>query len=143
MNVSKSLVREDFPERVLASEKAGVKGLQNQACYRCGKTWWPRTPSKPKRCPRCKTPYWDRPRREKDQTPKNWEATKKEIQDKLYRKLGIKVLEEQRPDRSLGKALAVLKEMKTDGRTWQEMTERLEQEFGVRLEKDQLKALVR
>lgn len=68
---------------------------------------------------------------------------KSAIQDKVYRKLGIKVLEEQRQDRSLGKALAVLKEMKIDGRTWQEMTDRVEQEFGVRLEKEQLKALVR
>jgi hypothetical protein len=68
---------------------------------------------------------------------------KQEIQETVYRKLGIKVLEEQRQDRSLGTALAVLKQMKTDGLTWQEMTERVVQEFGVRLEKEQLKALVR
>ena len=46
-------------------------------------------------------------------------------------------------DRSLAKALEVLKEMKAIGRTWQEMTERVEREFGTRLDKDQLKALVR
>jgi len=46
-------------------------------------------------------------------------------------------------DRSLAQALHVLKEMKAAGRTWQEMGERLEQEFGASLEKDQLKALVR
>ncbi|MDE3050954.1 MAG: hypothetical protein KGJ48_13770 [Nitrospirota bacterium] len=46
-------------------------------------------------------------------------------------------------DRSLGKALTVLKDMKAAGRTWQEMAERVEREFGTRLEKDQLKALVR
>jgi hypothetical protein len=46
-------------------------------------------------------------------------------------------------DRSLAKALVVLKEMKASGRTWQEMAERVEREFGTRLDKDQLKALVR
>jgi hypothetical protein len=46
-------------------------------------------------------------------------------------------------NRSLGKALSVLKDMKAAGRTWQEMGDRVEQEFGVRLDKDQLKALVR
>ena len=46
-------------------------------------------------------------------------------------------------DRTLAKALNVLKEMKAAGRTWQEMGERMEQEFGASLEKDQLKALVR
>ncbi|MGE3979535.1 MAG: hypothetical protein AB7F94_18415 [Nitrospira sp.] len=46
-------------------------------------------------------------------------------------------------DRSLAHALTVLKEMKAAGRTWQEMADRLEREFGTTLEKDQLKALVR
>jgi hypothetical protein len=46
-------------------------------------------------------------------------------------------------DRSLAKALHVLKEMKAAGMTWQEMGERMEREFGAILEKDQLKALVR
>lgn len=46
-------------------------------------------------------------------------------------------------DRSLAHALTVLKEMKATGRTWQEMADQLEREFGTRLEKDQLKALVR
>ncbi len=46
-------------------------------------------------------------------------------------------------DRSLAKALHVLKEMKAAGMTWQEMGARMEREFGASLEKDQLKALVR
>ena len=46
-------------------------------------------------------------------------------------------------DRSLAEALHVLKEMKAAGRTWQEMGERMEREFGASLEKEQLKALVR
>lgn len=51
--------------------------------------------------------------------------------------------QDEADDRSLMKALTVIKEMKTAGRTWQEMGERLEREFGTKLDKDQLKALVR
>jgi hypothetical protein len=43
----------------------------------------------------------------------------------------------------LPKALEVLKEMKAAGRTWAEMAERVQKEFGAQLDKDQLKALVR
>jgi len=34
-------------------------------CLRCGHTWIPRTPKKPKVCPnlKCKSPYWDKLRR--------------------------------------------------------------------------------
>jgi len=46
-------------------------------------------------------------------------------------------------DRSLVKALTVLKDMKAAGRTWQEMAEQVEREFGTKLDKEQLKALVR
>ena len=46
-------------------------------------------------------------------------------------------------DCSLAKVLQMLKDMKAAGRTWQEMAERVEREFGTRLDKDQLKALVR
>jgi hypothetical protein len=46
-------------------------------------------------------------------------------------------------DRSLANALAVLKDMKAAGRTWQEMAARVEREFGTTLDKEQLKALVR
>jgi hypothetical protein len=46
-------------------------------------------------------------------------------------------------DRSLSKALSVLKRMKTDCPTWLEMAQRVEREFGAQLDKDQLKALVR
>jgi len=41
-------------------------------------------------------------------------------------------------DPSLAHALTMLKEMKATGRTWQEMADRLEREFGTKLEKDQL-----
>ena len=46
-------------------------------------------------------------------------------------------------DRSLSKALEVLKDMKAAGRTWAEMAETVKTEFGTQLDKDQLKALVR
>lgn len=32
-------------------------------CKRCGKEWVPRKPEWPRRCPACRSPYWDRPRR--------------------------------------------------------------------------------
>lgn len=32
-------------------------------CERCGYVWIPRKQELPKVCPRCKSPYWDRPRR--------------------------------------------------------------------------------
>jgi hypothetical protein len=76
-------------------------------------------------------------------TPQTVEALTKALQEKVYRKLGIHVQPEPAQDRSLAKAVAVVKEMKTAGLSWQEMTERVEREFGVRLEKEQLKALVR
>jgi hypothetical protein len=50
---------------------------------------------------------------------------------------------EAKEDRSLSKALEVLKDMKAAGRTWAEMAERVQKEFGAQLDKDQLKALVR
>lgn len=80
--------------------------------------------------------------------PQSFEALTKALQEKVYRKLGIKALEEKAleepaQDRSLVKALSVLKEMKTAGLTWQDKTNRVEREFGVRLEKEQLKVLVR
>lgn len=142
MNVSNGLRNDPAHMRVLAQVKQDSPVLAQRTCLRCGKTWWPRSQSKPKRCPRCKNPYWDLPRREKQPpTPQTFEALTKALQEKVYRKLGIKVIEE-RQDRSLAKALAVLKEMKASGRTWQEMTERVEREFGAKLEKEQLKALV-
>ena len=37
--------------------------LTGYRCERCGHEWVPRErPEDPKVCPRCKSPYWDRPR---------------------------------------------------------------------------------
>lgn len=33
-------------------------------CERCNHEWIPRGKLEPKICPGCKTPYWDRPRRQ-------------------------------------------------------------------------------
>jgi len=34
-------------------------------CERCHHQWIPMTQNKPKVCPKCKSPYWDIPRRKK------------------------------------------------------------------------------
>jgi rubrerythrin len=33
-------------------------------CARCGHIWYTRTPKAPRVCSKCKSPYWDRPRRD-------------------------------------------------------------------------------
>lgn len=133
----------------LASGKPDSPVLQQQTCLRCANIWWPRRPQKPLRCPRCKSPYWHRPRKLKTApspvvTSINRAALQDSLRNDLAKALGISQPESVGlGDRSLVKALDVLKEMKAAGRTWQEMAERVEREFGTRLDKDQLKALVR
>lgn len=135
--------------RVLGQGSLDSPVLRQQTCLRCANTWWPRRPTKPVRCPRCKSPYWDRPRKlKKVSTPIVAPVNREELQQVLRRELakafGTAHSEAGDPaGRSLVKALDVLKEMKAAGRTWQEMAERVEREFGTRLEKEQLKALVR
>jgi len=34
-------------------------------CDRCGHEWTPRSEAVPIACPRCKSPYWNRPRKKK------------------------------------------------------------------------------
>lgn len=31
-------------------------------CKRCPHSWWPRSPERPIKCPKCGSPYWDRER---------------------------------------------------------------------------------
>lgn len=143
MSLSNGLATNPAHMRVLSEVKPESQMLAQRTCLRRGKSWWPRSQSKPKRCPGCKNPYWDQPRREREPpTPRTYEALTKALQEKVARKLGISVME-QRQDLSLAKALGVLKEMKGEGRSWQDMIERVEREFGVRLGKERLKALVR
>jgi len=136
-------------KRALVSGKPDSAVLQQQTCLRCANTWWPRRPKKPLRCSRCKSPYWDRPRKLKlAPAPVAASFSRAALQDSVRNDLA-KALGTSQPesgglaDRSLVKALDVLKAMKAAGRTWQEMAERVEREFGTRLDKDQLKALVR
>ena len=149
MNISNRLDGNPVPQRVLASGNETSVELRQQVCHRCGKAWWPRRPQKPARCPGCKSPYWDRPRRLKHpimplKEPVNQGTLAKSVCRKMARtRGGGNEHGKDTEDRSLAKALHVLKEMKVAGRTWQEMGERIEREFGASLEKDQLKALVR
>ena len=135
--------------RVLAQGSPESAVLHQQTCLRCGNTWWPRRLSKPVRCARCKSPYWARPRRVKKMpVPVVAAVSPKELQNSLGREMA-KAFGTGQPEaevmanRSLAKALAVLKDMKAAGRTWNEMAERVEREFGTKLDKEQLKALVR
>ena len=41
---------------------ANVK-LDGYKCERCGHIWAPRDKETPKVCPKCKSPYWNRPRK--------------------------------------------------------------------------------
>ncbi|UVT16216.1 MAG: hypothetical protein H8K04_01220 [Nitrospira sp.] len=149
MSLSKRLDRNTARSRVLLSGSEPSAGLEQQHCQRCGKIWWPRQPHTPIRCPGCKSPYWDKPRRlRRAVTPSNELVNKEALANSLGQTL-TKAFgrENDHPrdikDRSLAHALTMLKEMKAAGRTWQEMADRVEQEFGTTLEKDQLKALVR
>ena len=149
MSVSNGLRIDPTRMRVLGQGSPESAVLHQQTCLRCGNTWWPRRLSKPIRCPRCKSPYWARPRRVKRMpAPVIASVSPKELQNSLGREMA-KAFGTGQPeavgmtDRSLAKALVVLKDMKAAGRTWQEMAERVEREFGTKLDKEQLKALVR
>lgn len=37
--------------------------LKGFKCLRCKHTWVPRRSDRPRVCPRCKSPYWDKPKR--------------------------------------------------------------------------------
>jgi predicted Zn-ribbon and HTH transcriptional regulator len=40
--------------------------MKKLRCNRCGYEWWPRDPTKtPAVCAKCKTPYWNKPRKYK------------------------------------------------------------------------------
>jgi hypothetical protein len=71
------------------------------------------------------------------------EAIRRAIAQGLQKAFGTDAGGAKEADGSLAKALTVLKEMKAAGKTWQEMSERMERDFGTKLDKDQLKALVR
>lgn len=37
--------------------------IKKYICSRCGHKWIPREDKKPVICPKCKSPYWDKPKR--------------------------------------------------------------------------------
>lgn len=44
----------------------GTINIKGYRCERCGHDWRPRpTTTVPATCPHCKSPYWNRPRRQK------------------------------------------------------------------------------
>ena len=52
-------------ENMGKKEGAGANiNLIGNKCYRCGHEWLPYDKnSQPRVCPKCKSPYWDRPRK--------------------------------------------------------------------------------
>jgi DNA-directed RNA polymerase subunit RPC12/RpoP len=46
-----------------------LREMPKYKCGRCGAEWIPRT-LRPMRCPKCKTPYWNKPRKYKVATEK-------------------------------------------------------------------------
>lgn len=36
--------------------------LAQLRCFRCGYEWFPKSSQKPRKCARCNSPYWDKPR---------------------------------------------------------------------------------
>jgi len=47
-------------EETMPTELIQVK---RHTCYRCGYKWIPRSEEMPVGCPRCKSPYWNRPKK--------------------------------------------------------------------------------
>jgi predicted Zn-ribbon and HTH transcriptional regulator len=46
--------------------------IRQVQCVRCGWTWYPKQPGRPKRCPHCTSDYWDQariraPRKQKEE----------------------------------------------------------------------------
>ena len=53
------------PKEIIAARSAwaGFQRLTTLHCLRCGHDWYPRIPETPKQCPKCRSPYWDSPRK--------------------------------------------------------------------------------
>ena len=39
-------------------------------CLRCGHSWWPKTPDRPMLCAKCRSAYWERPKKNKKEETK-------------------------------------------------------------------------
>jgi DNA-directed RNA polymerase subunit RPC12/RpoP len=49
-------------------------------CLRCGHTWIPRQPKEAKTCPKCRSPYWNKPK---------WKGEKEMLQQISYQLYGV------------------------------------------------------
>jgi predicted Zn-ribbon and HTH transcriptional regulator len=58
--------KEEVKEMVETAEKMQSTQvettIQAHKCLRCGHVWIPRKKEKPRVCPKCKSPYWDKPK---------------------------------------------------------------------------------
>ncbi len=71
--------RSGFKGQTVQEAMRTLAGPATHTCLRCGHTWRPRTDQRPAVCPslKCKSPYWDRPRKTTDapsrkSTWQNW-----------------------------------------------------------------------
>jgi len=53
----------------MARVKITIDGFQ---CERCGHEWIPHKNGEPRVCPKCKSPYWNKPRQEKSAKSANF-----------------------------------------------------------------------
>lgn len=53
----------DGPSDPIYQTTMGMVWLKGCRCGRCGHEWLPRDEGAPKACARCKSPYWDKPRK--------------------------------------------------------------------------------
>lgn len=37
--------------------------IRKRGCLRCGHIWFPNSEKEPKVCPKCKSPYWNMPKK--------------------------------------------------------------------------------
>jgi predicted Zn-ribbon and HTH transcriptional regulator len=60
----KEEAKEEVVEKVreMQSTEPAEITIQAYKCLRCGHTWVPRKKEKPRVCPKCKSPYWDKPK---------------------------------------------------------------------------------
>jgi Zn finger protein HypA/HybF involved in hydrogenase expression len=52
-------------EKLKIIEIKDIPKLPTLKCQRCEHTWHPRTENIPEVCPKCKSPYWNKPRGKK------------------------------------------------------------------------------
>lgn len=52
--------------------------LWGYRCERCGHEWLPRQEGEPRVCPKCKSPYWNRPRKDAHKEPEPSGSAKEE-----------------------------------------------------------------